>query len=153
MKHPVEITLQKTAELISNGLAIPMILLSFAVVYLWFKPAVKSAKGFQSTPEQWFILGVFSGFLGEFADNIYWTIAWSLAYLELEVAVEVMKAGVFANIPFRQMLGITAAYCHIRSALEYRKKTKYNGIVNYLLILSILLGLIYSIILIIARNA
>ena len=114
--------LYKISELISNGLAMPMILLSLAVVILWFEPAKRNLKKFKGSPEQWFIIGVFFGFLGSFFDNIYWTIAWSLHYLEAETAANWMKSGVFSNIPFRQLLGIFAAYCHIKSALKYRKE-------------------------------
>ena len=146
------ISLQKTAELISNGLALPVILLSIAVVYLWFKPACNSIKKFAGTPEQWFILGVFIGFLGETVDNIYWTVAWSLQYLGLGAAPVVMEHGVFSNIPFRQIFGIVAAYCHIRSALEYRKSSEHSETLNYLLIFSIVLGFIYSIALVIVKN-
>lgn len=145
-------TLQKTAELISNGLALPIILLSLAVIFLWFKPACHSIKNFLGTPEQWFILGVFCGFLGEFADNIYWTISWSLQYLEWQAASLFMERGVFYNIPFRQILGITAAYCHVRSALEYRKEQSKVQVINYLLLFSIVLGFIYSIALVLAKN-
>ena len=118
---------------------------------MWFKPACVSLRKFEGTPEQWFITGVFIGFLGTFFDNIYWTIAWTMTYLGHPMASDITQYGVFSNIPFRQLLGITAAYCHVRSALEYKKEGKHVGLVNYLLVLSIVLGFVYSIGLIILK--
>lgn len=139
-----EVTIQKIAELISNGLAIPTILLSLLVVLFWFKSAKTSIKAEIKTSEQWFILGVFIGFLGESIDNIYWTLAWTAQYLEWTIAPVLMEKGVFSNIPFRQGLGIVAAYCHVRSALQFRKEERHVGGLHYILAVSIFFGFIFS---------
>lgn len=146
-------TIHEAAKLLSNGLALPVLLLSLGVVLVWYEPAKKTISNFIKTPEQWFILGVFFGFVGEFLDNLYWTVTWTASYLNTEYASSLMKYGVFPNIPFRQGLGIVAAYCHIRSAMEYKKEfnklekesnKKIIYIINLLLIISIALGLVFS---------
>jgi hypothetical protein len=146
-----EMTIQKVAELISNGLAIPTILLSLLVVFFWFNPAKSSIKSVVKTSEQWFILGVFIGFLGESLDNIYWTIAWSIQYLSLDIAPLVMEKGVFNNIPFRQVLGIIAAYCHVRSALQFRSEENHIGGLHKILAISIFFGFLFSVALIFTK--
>lgn len=67
----------------------------------------------------WFIIGVAIGFMGGAMDNLWWGLAWSQAYLSDSTEVWLFVNGVFSNIPFRQIAGIAAAYCHIRSKLAY----------------------------------
>lgn len=139
----------KAATLISNGLAVPVLFLSLIVIAVWYRPVVATCKNFIKSPEQWFILGVFLGFLGEFLDNFYWTITWALRYLDSSYTELFMNSGVYSNIPFRQILGISAAYCHIRSAIEY-KRTKSNNssnkieILNIIIIATLLLGVLFA---------
>ena len=148
-----EINALKTAELISNGLAIPTILMSLCVVFIWLKPAFHSLKNRRiDSTEEWFIVGVFLGFIGETLDNIYWTIAWTFQYLEMPSAEHWMAHGVLANIPFRQFLGIVAAYCHVRSAMSYNKNSEHSDLFNYLLLVSILFGFLYSISLVFIKH-
>lgn len=140
----------KALKLLSNGLAIPVLLLSLIVIIVWFYPAKETIRNFGKSPEHWFILGVFLGFVGEFFDNLYWTIAWTFHYLDHAKTSLLMNFGVFSNIPFRQLLGIIAAYCHIRSALEYkslRSIKKENNMLfkfNIFIAIIILLGVVFS---------
>lgn len=72
------------------------------------------------TASEWLIAGVFISFLGMVADNAYWGIAWTFSFLESDYKGWWFQNGVFANVPFRQLPGILAAYCHIRAAAAWR---------------------------------
>ncbi len=126
--------MQRFAELLSSGLTVVTIALSSAVVYYWFestKNIIQKKKKLNS--ENWFILGVFFGFLGETLDNLYWLLPWTSAFLVLPETEALMNFGVFVNIPVRQGLGTFAAYCHIRAAIKYhnRESEKANKILHY----------------------
>lgn len=149
----IEHDVQHIAELISNGLSVPVIILCFSVAALWFKPAVHALKpnGKPTTAQQWFIIGVFFSFFGEIVDNLYWTVAWSVVYLDMPNWLSVVESGVFANIPFRQLLGIFAAYCHINSAYAFINNGEHNKS-NKILTFSIVGGIIFAGILFLLRN-
>lgn len=68
----------------------------------------------------WFILGVAVGFLGGLFDNFYWLIPWSCDFTRSEWREFWFSNGVYSNIPFRQLCGILAGYCHVRSAMIKR---------------------------------
>lgn len=135
-------TPQKIVELISSGLAIPTLVFCAIVVVLWKSAAFKIIKQQEiKTSQDWFILGVFFGFCGEFLDNIYWSFTWIFIFLNLPFQHDAAAFGAWANIPSRQILGIIAAYCHARSAVEYgcitHEKTKR---LNKMLKLSFIAG-------------
>ena len=113
--------MQDLAELASLGLTVPTVVLSFMVVSLFGGPAIKAAriKPADRTAVQWFSLGVAIGFAGSVVDNFFWAIAWAAAYTESPTAASLFSNGVYLNIPFRQLAGITAAYCHCRCAIKY----------------------------------
>lgn len=145
--------IQKVAELVSNGLAVPVIAMSLIVAIFWYKPAMlilKNKNTFKSA-ESWFIVGVFFGFAGESLDNLYWTITWAMSYLDHPYTKDLQKYGVFANIPFRQILGIAAAYCHIRSAYVYIHKKEANKTTKFLMI-SIAGGVVFSVVLMLIKT-
>ncbi len=115
--------IQDIAELLSLALTIPTIILGAWVVRLWARESValfrgRSRRAWNAT--EWFILGVAIGFFGSVADNAYWGIAWTASYLEHPGRAFWFERGVYSNIPFRQIAGLAAAYCHIRSAVTYR---------------------------------
>ncbi len=142
----------EVAAFIHNALTIPMIIVSLFVVYLWFSPSKDVIKrGGKLTSEAWFIVGVFSGFLGESLDNIYWMIAWTMSYMHSSAADSMIEHGILSNIPFRLILGIFAGYCHVRSALSYRNSEEQRTSYNMMLAVAIALGLIYSTFLVFLR--
>jgi len=131
------------AELLSNGLAIPMILLSVTVCILWYRSAIAAiVKKEKFNAQDWFIVGVFVGFTCATIDNAYWLLPWSLSFLGSELTPMFMSDGIFSNIFFRQGLGIFAGYCHVRSALMYRSKDDLCA--NRILFVGAILGVIYS---------
>lgn len=114
-------------SVLSGGLTVFTILMGVAVIHQWYKPAVNAAKDpAPLTPEQWFILGVFIAFVGQVFDNSYWLVAWTFDYFNESAAITqwLFENGLIVNIPFRQIVGIVAAYCHIKAAVgAYTIKT------------------------------
>lgn len=72
----------------------------------------------------WFIAGVFISFLGAWADNFYWLLAWTSDYLNLSYKESLFQNGVYANIPFRQISGLLAVFCHLKGLSETTKNLK-----------------------------
>lgn len=106
--------MQASAELISLVLAVPTILMSFIVVFLWRKQAIKTIKkGGPQTDVEYLITGITIGFVGSAFDNLYWGAAWTASFLRWESKDLLFALGVYSNIPFRQAAGMIAAYYHI----------------------------------------
>lgn len=138
--------LQHVAELISLGMTIPTLVLSGAVVYFW-SPSLK----IPVTANDWFITGVVFGFTGAFLDNTYWFIPWTASFLDLDIKADLVNAGVYFNIFFRQGLGVFAAYCHLKAAeLHETNKMKF---LNATLFTSSLVGVLYAVIMIILHSS
>lgn len=110
---------QELAELISLALTAPAVILSCVVLYLFCSQAGKALFTQNKSAVQWFAMGIFIGFLGSVLDNVYWSIPWSLDYLNNDNASYFFQRGAYFNIFFRQIAGIAAGYCHIRCALSY----------------------------------
>ena len=95
----------------------------------------------QRDASQWFILGVAIGFAGSVFDNLYWGIAWLSNYLAWESWPQWFACGVYSNVVFRQTAGLVAAYCHIRSAIEY--SNRHSGTVcRQVMLLSVVLAVV-----------
>lgn len=134
----MDLKTQHVAELISLGLTVPTLVLSAAVVYYWSASIHRAPK----TANEWFITGVVVGFLGAFLDNTYWFLPWTASFLELDAKEELINAGVYFNIFFRQGLGTYAAYCHLKAAeLSSEKSFK---VLNMLVFTSVILGCFYA---------
>ncbi len=136
----------KLAELVSLALTVPTVVLGLTVVYLWGTEAKAAILKRNKTATQWFIIGVAVGFVGGALDNIYWAIPWSANFLGLQSTDLLMQSGVYFNIPFRQIAGIVAAYCHIRSAIVFVEgshplKSKH---LTALVVSASIAGLVYS---------
>ena len=135
--------MQQVSEVIGNGLSVAVIILSVVVVLMWRKPAIKVISDKAKDPQSWFIIGVFFGFLGESLDSLYWLIVWTMHYYDHDLTPRLMSAGVSVNIVTRQAFGIIAAYCHIRSALQYNSGKSIKA--DKLMAAAASAGLLYSI--------
>lgn len=136
------------AELLSLTLTVPTVVLSIGVVRMFFRKALEGLQEKQRSATQWFAIGITIGFLGSTFDNLYWSIPWSASFLQHSLTGVLVENGVYFNIPFRQLCGIAAAYCHIRCAIDYRNgrqdKVQVRGL-NQLLLGSLLAGVLISI--------
>ena len=137
-------------EVASAALTVATIALAIEVLRHWKAAAVTSVKQTEPlSPDQWFILGVFIGFIGQSLDNTYWLMAWSSHYVDPESATTLwlFENGFLFNIPFRQIAGILAAVCHVRAAV----KTS-NLYFKSVLWLSAVLGVSYASLLWLSAN-
>ena len=132
-------TLQKAAELISLGMTFPTVILAIAVVIVWGPAAIRSLRRKEKQPKDWFILGVFTGFIGGVLDNIYWAIPWTASFIDHPLTSTLINIGVYFNIISRQGFGITAAFCHLMAAPNSKLKS-----LNYLLAAAHIIGVTYS---------
>lgn len=132
-------------HILSGGLTVMTIFLAVAVLLEWkssTSDAVLSKE--ELTSVQWLIVGVWVAFLGQTLDNIYWLIAWTMHYFNAggEAATWLFNNGINFNIPFRQALGIFAAYCHLRAAQSITNVTNFKT--KNILVVSCLVGVAYS---------
>lgn len=135
-------------ELISLALTVVVIILSVEVVKQWF-PSVRHSIAHKKslTAEEWLILGVFVSFVGGSFDNAYWLTAWSSHYIDntSSFTYTIMNNGFLANIPFRQLAGIFAAFCHLNAAVLYTTDGRKH--LKNVMTIAIFLGLSYSLLL------
>jgi hypothetical protein len=141
-------TVEKAAELLSLGMTPATIILSLWVVKLWAPKAwsLLSTKQHRDSVG-WFIVGVTLGFIGAAFDNLYWGFAWSASFLGLPSEEWWFSNGVFSNIPFRQGLGMAAAFCHVKSAKEMVPKS-----VNCMLWVCLIVGACFVLALSLAKQ-
>lgn len=123
---------QEIAEVASLALTLPTVVLGIAVVWIWGPPAVRAIRAGMGRGDDWLVLGVVMGFAGAIGDNLYWGLAWGAKLFGYDAADDLFRFGVFSNIPFRQGLGIAAAYCHIRAGEE--NLPKLRRVLNRLLL-------------------
>ena len=119
--------LDDVAAWISLALTAPTVILSSVVIYLFANQAGRALLSDNRTAIQWFALGICVGFIGSILDNLYWSIPWSLSFIDSHWAEFFFSKGSIFNIFFRQIAGILAGYCHIRAALSYDDR----GVSNY----------------------
>lgn len=111
----MQLEAREYAELISLALTAPTLILSLAVVWVWAPASIRAIRSGLATGHDWLILGVCTGFIGGFSDNLYWMLAWASSFMELPSRQFLFEHGVYANIPFRQCMGAFAAYCHLKA--------------------------------------
>lgn len=111
-------TLHDAFTVASLALTPATIIGSVAVVAMWWRTAVRSAKQRPMIEMNWFVIGVVLSFAGASVDNFYWGTAWLLSYLDHPFAPGWFDSGVYSNLPFRQALTTAAAFCHVRAAVE-----------------------------------
>ena len=90
----------------------------------------------------WITIGVALGFIGDSADSAYWALPWSADYLDHGSRDWFFAHGIYANIPFRQGLGILAAACHLYAA-EIADLAP-AGITRKLFVRSSIVGVVYT---------
>ena len=105
------------AELVSIWLTIPFLYLSAFVLSHW-KPYIVSFFKAHRTSMTWLGTGIFIGIVGQWFDNAWWGTAWGTRFLGHPATVWLFDNGVFSNIPFRQLAGLTSVYCHARAIYE-----------------------------------
>ena len=136
------------AELVSNGLTVSLIILGFHVVNYWWPQTsaayLKFKRGEDLTSTEKLIVGIFISFVAVILDNLYWGLAWTFHYLEHPYASIMISHGFYPNIPFRQGLGVLAAYLHIVAYHQTNDGTGVDKAVLHLKI-SMIAGLVYSI--------
>ena len=96
---------------------------------------------------KWFLCGILIGFIGNFADNFYWTAPWTTHYLGLPESSDLTTYGVFPNIVFRQGLTLISAYCHLRAFTAPEHKEHHSWI-NRLFFGSVIVGQLFVVALI-----
>lgn len=132
-------------DVISGGLTVLTILMGVLVLVHWIKPAVTALKSRRKiNSEQWLILGVVVAFIGQTLDNSYWLITWTAHYFDSESILThwLFDNGPTVNLPFRQVCGIVAAYCHVYAAvmIDEIKTQKFKMLV----MISSIVGVIFS---------
>lgn len=131
-------TITSSANLLSLGMVFPTVMLGSIVLYMWFPSTIKALRKYNRIAEDWFILGVFAGFIGAVAYSLYWALYWLSSYMDLGIAEALSENGIIVNICARQIMGILAAYCFIKaSEASYARGSQS---VNRLLIACNLVG-------------
>lgn len=115
-------TSHHAAELASLVLTAPTLILAFAVLWIWGPAAKAAVRQGMTSSQDWFLIGVCLGFVGSFIDNLFWAFPWTASFLGLDSQGTLFEMGVYFNIPFRQGLGILAAFCHLKAA-----ETSFDG--------------------------
>ena len=127
-----------TIEFISLVLTVPTILLSLWVVALFGPKAWRfiSTKPIKNLSEsELLVIGITIGFIGNFFDNIYWGIAWTVEFLNHDEPNDWFKYGAASNVPFRQLAGIIAATCHIAAAILLSRMQRKRYFIVWLIAL------------------
>ena len=109
-------SLTSVTSLLSLGLVFPTVMLGIVVLWIWYPAAIKALYKLDRDANDWFILGVFSGFSGAIIYGLYWFIYWLSSYMGLDITPSLSEKGIIVNICSQQIMGILAAYCHIKAA-------------------------------------
>ncbi len=134
-------------NLIQLGLTVTFLTLCVHLFATWgvaFKEALKSVGGYRWwkawkeheiwSAEQWLVVGIVTGFMGNALDNIYWGFVWGFKYFDSPLSDSLMEAGPLSNVLFRQGFGIWAVYCHLVAAQKITSKKQEIPIKTYFLL-------------------
>lgn len=143
--------LHDIASLLYSGLTVPLLVFCGLVVCIWWRDALGAflKKSKLRTSADWFIIGVCAGFVGKAVDAFYWSIPWSLGFIESPAEHVFHDLGVFPNIPFRMVLGTFAAYCHCRSYVQHSRERGADtwvsqNLLNNIFLVTSVLGVMFS---------
>ena len=128
------------AKYLQMVMGFPTIIMVCWVIWEW-RYSIANFYKFHQSSAKWFSLGVFIHFSFALVDYLYWNLAWSVEYAGGEF-VEWFEAGAVPNVLFRLLGTSLAAYCHIRSAREYRGESTVN--MNCTVAFIYLTGFIYE---------
>jgi hypothetical protein len=118
-------SITSSANLLSLGMVFPTVILGSIVLITWYPSAIKSFRKIDKSADDWFILGVFAGFIGAIVYSLYWFIFWLSNYMNLSIVDALGENGVIVNICSRQIMGMLAAYCFIKaSELSYDRGSR-----------------------------
>ena len=136
-------------QLQSLAWSIPVIALCFAVLWEIRKPSNELLWKKDLTKDQkkmlWIFFGFFFGFTGKIIESIWWSIPWTLDYLNHPLWLEFNSYGVFFNIIFRQAFFTASAYCHLRAFTSPEKNEPGLKSVHWILGISLIVGQLYMI--------
>ena len=82
----------------------------------WFKFWIPVTNRQVWSEAEWLCVGIFSGFLFNGLDNLYWGFSWLLTYYGSPLGDTMVNYGSWPNIIFRQLGGIWAIWCHVVAA-------------------------------------
>ena len=97
-------------------------------------------KGQRKTQMCWILIGLFFGFTGKVIESVWWSIPWTMAYIEHPRWFEFNSYGVFFNIIFRQLFFTISAYCHLRAFVPLDTSKTNLRIIHYILVTSLFIG-------------
>lgn len=118
----MNVNINEVVVFLSLALTPATIIMSLMVCVVWRKAAIDAIQDEEKTDLDWFIVGVFVGFLGSSIDNIYWCIAWSLDFIDSSYKDWFFEHGAWSNLPFRQACTTIAAACHLVAASHTSNK-------------------------------
>ena len=129
--------LHSISEIASLATTPAVLIFAAATIWYWLPSVIDGFKRLDRSERHWLKLGIVIGFVGAFVDNFYWGIAWTADFVGLPVRDTIFKWGVASNLPFRQILGICAGYCHVRAHMEaddprlatMKRASIYSGVI------------------------
>lgn len=140
----IEMEIKKWSELVSLFLTVPTVILAVVVVAFWGSDAWAAArKKTVRDATDWLLMGVAIGFIGNALDNMYWTVPWAYHFSGSPKAMGWIEWGPAVNVFVRQLCGIMAGYCHVRSALQYGLQKREA--VNIIFFVSLVMGVGFAI--------
>jgi len=148
-------TIKTITQLQTLALTIPMLVLSIMVLAEIKKPAYDACfiyKGERKNQMCWILIGLFFGFTGKVFESVWWSIPWTMAYIDHPRWFEFNSYGVFFNLVFRQLFFTISAYCHLRAFIPSDTSNTNLRIIHYILVTSLLLGEGFILALYMAKN-
>ena len=164
--------LHAIATIVSLILSFPAVAVCLLVLFAWHAKYVEYCNAINKTPSLTLIAGVYIGFSGSLGDNLWWGIAWSLDFVNVNNSGSIkywrdffFHNGVYPNIFFRQAALWIAGVLHLRAERMTREIHEMNldqphtesiAVKNRYkkaLTLSFILGVIYAGFLIAIRSA
>jgi hypothetical protein len=107
-----------SAIVVSLFMAGACIIMSMAVILLWFPGNLGERDEKQSVSVRWLVTGIVVSFASSIIDNTWWGIAWACRYSDSPIWPWWFDNGVYSNIIARQGLKMFAAWCHVKAAVE-----------------------------------
>lgn len=107
-----------SAIVVSLFMSAACVVMSMAVILLWFPGNLGEQGKKQSASVRWLVAGIVISFVSSVIDNAWWAVAWASRYSDNPVWPWWFDNGVYSNIISRQGLKMFAAWCHVKAAVE-----------------------------------